>query len=206
MDWITFFSSLFVSVGGAVGITKVILNFAKKRTEAYIDNAIQLGFDRKLEDYKQELKKQFSNYETFSKKYNDCIENVIKQLSETEKHLKVTQEGIKKCLGEGKTLDYIFNQHDNLNSITKLSNIIEELTQIRVLCHTCLPDQLTDEIEDVLDIINKYVTGIKQEMGKVLIDRITCERLLDSGKTIHKKVESFSKHIREKGLQQSGEL
>lgn len=206
MEWGTFFVSLFSSVGGAVGISLIILRFAKKRTETYIDNMIQHGFDKKLEEYKQKLNKQFSNYEAFSKKYYDCIETIVKQLIEIEKYLKITQKGINRCLDESLTLDFIFNQQDNSNAIVKLSDIVEELMQVRVSCRICLPDHLTNGIEDILNKINEYIAGIKQEMGEVQINRITSERLLDSGKTIHNKVELLSKHIREESLRQSGEL
>ena len=53
MEWSTFFASLFSSVGGAVGISIIILRFAMKRTEGYVDNVIQHRFDKKLEEYKQ---------------------------------------------------------------------------------------------------------------------------------------------------------
>lgn len=206
MEWSTFFASLFSSVGGAVGISIIILRFAMKRTEGYVDNVIQHRFDKKLEEYKQKLNKQFSNYETFSKRYYDCIENIVKQLIEIEKYLNITQNGIKKCLDEGLTLDYIFNQQDNSNAIVKLSGIVEELIEVGVSCRICLPDQLTDGIEVLLNKINEYITGIKQEIGEVQINRITSERLLDSGKSIHNNVESLSKHIKEESLRQSGEL
>lgn len=206
MEWGTFFASLFSSVGGAVGISLIILRFAKKRTETYIDNVIQHEFDKKLEEYKQKLNKQFSNYKVFSKQYFDCIENIVKQLVEIEKYLKITQKGINKCLDERLTLDFIFNQQNNSNAIAKLDDIVEELMQILVSCRICLSDYLTDGIEDIFNRVNEYVACIKQEMREVQINRMTSERLLDSGKTIFIQVESLSKYIREESLRQSGEL
>lgn len=36
MDWNTFFTSLFASMGGALGIALIILRSAKKRMETYM--------------------------------------------------------------------------------------------------------------------------------------------------------------------------
>lgn len=206
MDWNTFFSSLLASVGGAIGISLIILRFAKKRMETYIDDAIQHKFDKKLEAYKQNLNKQFSNYENFTKRYYECIEKVINQLNEAEKYLKVIQEGIIKCLDERLTFDYIFNQNDDLHSIANLSNVSEELEQSRVTYRICLPNHIVEGIEDVLIIINEYTMGIKQEMNELRINRASCQSLLDLGNKIYDKVDSISKYIREESLRQSGEL
>lgn len=206
MDWNTFFTSLFASMGGALGIALIILRSAKKRMETYIDDAIQYKFDIKIEEYKQNLNKQFSNYETFSKRYYDCIEKVVKQLNEAEKYLKVMQEGINRCLNESLTFDYIFKQNDDLHSLTNLGKVSEELRQTWVTYHICLSDHMIDMLEDVINLINEYTAGIKREMTELHINRVSCQGLLDSGKNISNKIYSLSKNIREEWLHQSGEL
>lgn len=206
MEWRTFFVSLFSSVGGAVGIALIALRFAKKRTETYIDNTIQHSFDKKLEEYKQKLNKQFSSYENYSKKYNDCVENLVNQMILIEKHLKIIQESINKCIDESSTLDYIFNQQENSNSLIIFNDIIDELMQIKVSCYIFLPNNLMDDIEDMMNKIKAYIGGIKREMEEVQINRRMCVQLLDSGKSIHSLVELLLKHIRQENLRQAGEL
>lgn len=206
MDWNTFFSSLFVSVGGAIGISLIILRFTKKRIENYIDDSMQHKFDKKLEEYKQNLNKQFSNYEIFTKRSYDCIEKVVNQLNEVEKCLKVMQEGIIKCSAERLTFDYIFNRNDDLHIVENLSNVSKELEQSKVTHRICLPNHIVKEIDDVLIMINEYTGGIKQEMNELRINRATCQRLLELGNEICDKVDSISKCIREESLRQSGEL
>ena len=206
MEWSTFFASLFSSLGGAIGISLIILRFAKKRTETYIDNTIQHRFDKKLEDYKQKLSKQFSNYETFSKKYYEDIEKIVSQFGEIEKHLKITQKGINKCIDEDLTLDYIFNQDDYNNSFIEFSEIVESLTQVIISCRICLPDHLTEGLENILNIIKKYITTLNQEREEVHLDRTKCKQLLNYGEIIYNKIEALSKSIREESLKLSGEL
>lgn len=206
MDWSTFLTSLFASVGGALGICLIILRSVKKRTETYIDDAIKHKFDKKLEEYKQNLSKQAASYEAFSKSYYDCIEKVVKQLIDVEKYLKMIQEGIMKCLDEGLTFDYIFNQNDDLNLTTNLSNVTEGLEQAMVTYYICLPDYIVDRLEDVLNIIYEYIGGIEREMRKLCINRASYQSLLDLGKNVHNMVNALSKCIREECLRQSGEL
>lgn len=206
MEWLTFFVSLFSSVGGAVGIALIALRFAKKRTETYIDNIIQHSFDKKLEEYKQKLNKQFSSYENYSKKYSDCVGNLVNQLILIEKHLKIIQEAINKCLDESSTLDYIFNQQENSNSLIIFNDTIDELIQIKVSCYIFLPNNLIDDIEDIMNKIEAYIAGIKREMEEVQINRRMCVQLLDSGNSIHSIVELLLKHIRQENLRQAGEL
>lgn len=206
MDWNAFFTSLFVSMGGTLGISVIILRSAKKRMEIYIDDAIQYKFDRKLEEHKQQLNKQLSNYETFSERYYDCIEKVVKQLDEVENYLKVVQEGIIRCLDERLTFDYIFKQNDDLRSLTNLENVSEKIEQTWVTYHICLPDHIVSMLKDVINLINEYTAGVRQEMTELHIDQVSCRRLLDSGKNIRDNIYFLSKNIREECLHQSGEL
>lgn len=206
MDWKTFFVSLFTSIGGALGVTLIILRFLKRRVETYIDDAIKYKFDKKLEEYKQSLNKQFSDYESFTKKYNDCIDIIIKELSETEKYIKEIQKCINRCLYEQLTLDFVFNKQDGTGSIRGLYNASQVLEQTRVMYQICLPKHIADDIEVILSLINNYLVEINRETENLQIDRLLCQRLLDSGKAIHNKVDSLSSLIREEYLRQSGEL
>jgi len=206
MDWNTFFASLFASIGGTLGLSLIILRFLKKRVETYIDDAIKYRFDKKIEKYKQSLNKQYSNYENFAKKYNDCVEIIIRQLNEIDKFLKEVQNGINRCLNEGLTLDFVFNQQNRERSITGLLNVLQVLEQTRVMCQICLPKNMSEEIETIISLINNYSTDIKREIENLQLDRLLCQRILDSGKTIYDKVDSLARLIREEYLKQSGEL
>lgn len=206
MDWNTFFTSLFTSMGGTLGVTLIILRFLKKQVETYIDNTIKYSFDKKLEEYKQNLNKQFSNYEIFSKKYNDCIDIIIRELNGAEKYIKEIQECLDRCLNERLALDFVFNQQGGMCSVRELFSVFQTLEQTRVMYQICLPKHIADDIEVTLDLISNYITGINQELESLQIDRLLCQRLLDTGKNIHNKVDSLSSLIREEYLRQAGEL
>lgn len=206
MDWNTFFVSLFASIGETLGLTLIILRFFKKRVETYIDDAIKYRFDKKIEEYKQKLNKQFSNYEIFAKKYNDCIDIIIKELNGAEKYIKQTQECINKCLTEQLTLDFVFNQQGGICSVKGLFSVFQALEQTKVMYQICLPKHIADDIEVTLSLINNYTAEINREMDNLQLNRSLCKRLLDAGKTIHNKVNSLSSLIREECLKQSGEL
>lgn len=206
MDWSTFFASLFSSMGGTLGVSLILLRFLKKRFENYIDDAIKYRFDIKLEEYKQKLNKQFSNYEKFLKKYNDSTEIVIVQLNRIEKYLKETQKGINRCLNEQLTVDFIFSQQDMEHSVIGLGSVSQELEQSKMNFQIYLPMNIAEEIETIINLINNYTAGIEQEMVNVQIDRLFCLELLDSSKNIYNKVSLLSELLKEELHKQSGKL
>ena len=206
MDWNTFFASLITSVGGIVGVSLIFLRFCKKRVETYIDDAVNYRFNKKIEEYKQSLNKQFSSYETFYRKYNDCVEIVVKQLSETVSYLKVIQVGLIKCVNEHLTLHYLLNQNDQLHSFTELCNVSKEMDSTRMMYRICLPNHIADGVEDILGLINEYTVGIKKEIPNLQVNMELFQRLLNTGNTIQNNVNTLSEHIREESLRRSGEL
>lgn len=206
MELKTFFVSLFSSLGGAIGISLAFLRFAKNRMETYIDNVIQHKFEKEIEAYKQKLNKQFSNYEIFSNTYHDCLAKVVSELCDVEKNFKVTQNGIKKCLDEGLTLEYFFHQNDNMSSIIKLHNIVGEFDRVIVSCRICFEANMTEEVEGLYSKISEYMISLNQEIETTQLDRSKCNHLLNLGTTIHSKVKLLSNCIRDEILRKSGEL
>lgn len=205
MDWNAFITGLLTSIGGTIGVSIIILRILKKRVETYVDATIKYGFDKKIEEYKQDLKKQFSTYESFVKKYSDCIDIIIGQLNETEKYLKQIQKCIDKCLNEQRTLEFVFKQYDDENSIIGLRNVSQALEQNRVTYQFLLQENIPDEIEVILSLIKNYAAEINQQMENLEIDRTLCQRLLDSGKAIHNKVDILLDLIKEEYNRQSGQ-
>lgn len=206
MNWNNILTNLVISMGGTLGMALIILRFCKKRVETYIDNAINYSFDKKLEEYKQKLNKQFSSYKSFADKHNECIDIIIKELNAAGKYIKETQECINRCLSEQLTLDFVFKQQGGARSVEGLFSVSQELGQTKVMCQIYLPKHIDDDIEAALSLINNYTGGINRELENLQIDRQLCQGLLDDGQTIRGKVDSLSSLIREECLRKSGEL
>lgn len=205
MDWLTFLTSIITSLGGTLGISLIILRSIKKRAETYVDNALQYSLDKKLEEYKQILNKQIANYETFSKRYNECLDTIILQLAQIDQNTNVIHKGITECIREGLALDYVFQQPELLLARNNLEQSCEELRKSSILCKVCFDKQLLSKVEGLSTKTNEYIISIDQRVLEVSTNQAACQELIILGEKVKQIVDDISKCIKENSDRLSGE-
>lgn len=205
MDWHTLLTSVITSLGGTLGITLIFLRSIKKRSETYIDNVLQHSLDKKLEEYKLILNKQIANYEIFSKRYNECLDITILQLTIIEQNTHIIFDGITQCINEGLTLDFIFQQPKLLTAKKELEQSCTEINKANVLCKVCFDKDLLSQVENLSKKTSEYIEAIDRKMVELTIDQSVYQELIVFGEGIDKIIDDISKFINKNTKRLSGE-
>ena len=205
INWSVIVQAVLSSIGGATGVTLIILRFAKKRIEALIDQSIQYQLEKRIEIFKHDLNKQYSRFEAYSEKFDDCIDEIIMQLNQSVEILNKIQDRIINCLNENVTLHFILKANDNELLCENLKAIIEKIYHSDTEYSIFLPDSINAKLKDVTKLILDYLGSIDSQLDSLQTSQEILQTIFEVGNISLEKIRFVSEAIKKEKYCQMGE-
>lgn len=191
LDLKTLFQNILTTIGGATAATIIILRFAKKRIETFIDDLVKYKLDKRMECFKQELNKQYCWFEIYSKKYNDSIGRLLEQLNSENENINKMQECIKKCKEENKTLHFFFGIRDNANLRINLGNTNNKINQSEMEYSIYLSECIDNALKSATKAVTDYTNAFDDKRNTLDLSQEELQNLLDLGNNALNKIHAI---------------